>query len=141
MRRKPVTRSEIRFDGECITTLPVDAVREEMRKNVYGTFSPSFEPIRKLWAPLLRALNGASKRDYEQAVQSRKDTIVAGASFLARHDMEPWEPIRCPEPYRADAGPDTCRRCGRDFYRSNAGRRRNATFCSDACAAASRRER
>ena len=27
MRRKPVTRSEIRFDGSRITTLPSDAVR------------------------------------------------------------------------------------------------------------------
>jgi hypothetical protein len=37
MRRKPVTRDEIRFNGSRITTLPIDSVRE-------GEYHP--EPIK-----------------------------------------------------------------------------------------------
>jgi hypothetical protein len=54
VRSKPVTRNEIRFDGRCISTLPVDAVRKNDDWDIV--------PIRKLWAPLLRSLNRASKR-------------------------------------------------------------------------------
>jgi endogenous inhibitor of DNA gyrase (YacG/DUF329 family) len=47
MRRKPVTRDEVRFDGEHITTLPADSLRQ-------GEYGREANP--KLWAPLLRQL-------------------------------------------------------------------------------------
>jgi len=49
MRRKPVTRSEIRFNGRYISALPVDAVRKEDLGRIV--------PILELWAPLLRSLS------------------------------------------------------------------------------------
>jgi hypothetical protein len=48
MRRKPVTRDEIRYNGQSLTTAPVDAIRAD----VWGTG----HPIMALWAPLLRTL-------------------------------------------------------------------------------------
>lgn len=129
MRRRPVTRSEIRFDGEQITAFPADAVREDG----FG----ELVPIQKLFAPLLRSLDRSSKYAYEQVAQSRKSF-----PFLAARAMKPWEPIQCPWPHRRyGRGPHTCRRCGRAFYHSVAGRYLNGTFCSDACAEASWCER
>jgi hypothetical protein len=60
MRRKPVTRSEIRFDR--IATLPVDAVRIEVPDKDLP-WNEYIVPIRKLWAPLLRELTEWRKRD------------------------------------------------------------------------------
>jgi hypothetical protein len=47
MRRRPVQRHEVRFDGERITTLPADSLRQ-------GEYGREANP--KLWAPLLRQL-------------------------------------------------------------------------------------
>jgi endogenous inhibitor of DNA gyrase (YacG/DUF329 family) len=47
MRRKPVQRHEVRFDGSRITTLPADSLRK-------GEFGREASP--KLWGPLLRSL-------------------------------------------------------------------------------------
>jgi hypothetical protein len=121
MRRRPVTRSEIRFDGEQITTLPADAVVEDSLGWLV--------PIEKLFVPLLRSLDRSMRYEYERAAQSWNDSS----------SLKPREPIRCPWPYDRH-GPRTCRRCGRCFYRSNAGRYRVTAFCSDACAEATREE-
>ncbi len=51
MRRKPVSRDEVHFNGRTITTAPVDAVR--------GTEYRWGNPIMRLWAPLLRELVGS----------------------------------------------------------------------------------
>jgi hypothetical protein len=127
MRRTPVMRSEVRFDGKEITTLPADAVTEDSLGWLV--------PIQKLFAPLLRSLDRSTSYEYEQAIQSRKDVpSQAGVG------MKPWEPIRCPWPYDRHGGPHACRRCGRGFYRSIAGRYLPTAFCSDACAEATREE-
>ncbi len=126
MRRRYVTRSEVRFDGKQITTLPADAVTEDSLGWLV--------PIEKLFAPLLRSLDRSMRYEYERAVQSRKDF-----SCLAALEVKPPEPIRCPWPYDRHGGPRTCRRCGRCFYRSIAGRY-YTEFCSDACAEATRQE-
>jgi endogenous inhibitor of DNA gyrase (YacG/DUF329 family) len=47
MRSKPIQRDEVRFDGRRITTMPADSGRKN---------GLAFEPIAKLWAPLLRSL-------------------------------------------------------------------------------------
>jgi len=121
MRRKPVTRSEIRFNGSFIATLPVDAVREEDRGYI--------APIHKLFAPLLRSLNRASKRDYDERAQAFE------AIGLAQRGA--WEPISLPDRYiyrmpRLCA----CQRCGREFYRVTT----SGHYCSDDCAEASQGE-
>lgn len=69
MRRKPVTRDEIRFNGSRITTLPIDTVRE-------GEYHP--EPIKALWAPLLRSLNRAQKKDWDNRLGIRKNFARSG---------------------------------------------------------------
>ena len=59
MRRKPVSRNEVRFDPwrQSITTLPIGSVN----RNRQG--EP--EPIRKLWAPLLRQLTRENHKPVE----------------------------------------------------------------------------
>ena len=57
MRRKPVQRHEVRFDGEHITTLPADSLRQ-------GEFGREANP--KLWAPLLRQLKVKEPWPYSQ---------------------------------------------------------------------------
>jgi hypothetical protein len=123
MRRKPVTRSEIRYDGKRVTTLPIDAVR----KDKWG----DAEPLRKLWAPLLRSLNRESKRTDELFAKDRREHVPA-------LKVLPWEPIRCPQPYCALLGPHTCQQCRRKFYRVIMSSDR---FCCDDCAEARGRER
>ncbi len=115
MRRRPVTRSEVRFDGKQITTLPADAVTEDSLGWLV--------PIEKLFAPLLRSLDRSVRYQYARAVQSRKEF-----SSLAAVGMKPPEPIQCPWPYDRHGGPHTCRRCGLCFYRSIAGRYRMTYF-------------
>ena len=59
MRRKPVSRNEVRFDPwrQSITTLPIGSVT----RNRQG--EP--EPIRTLWAPLLRQLTRENHKPVE----------------------------------------------------------------------------
>ena len=121
MRRKPVSRDEIRFDGRRITTLPIDSVSEG--EEGWGRR----KPIAPLWVPLLRALNRKRRADWIADTERR----TAAASVGIRGFKEP-EPIHAPHPHRI---PCTCRRCGREFYRTHRGSDR---YCSDVCAAASR---
>ena len=57
MRRKPVQRHEVRFDGSRITTLPADSLRQ-------GEYAR--EPIPRLWAPLLRQLKAKEPWPYSR---------------------------------------------------------------------------
>ncbi len=57
MRRRPVKRSEVRFDGKQITTLPADAVTEDSLGWLV--------PIEKLFTPLLRSLDRSMRYEYE----------------------------------------------------------------------------
>jgi hypothetical protein len=62
MRRKPVSRDEVRFNGWRITTMPVDSVSEPKQRWGQRSRSPP------LWAPLLRALN--RKRRGPESIQA-----------------------------------------------------------------------
>lgn len=125
MRHKPVTRDEVRFDGQRITTVPADAVHQ-------------LEPIPKLWAPLLRQLNEASKNEWEAGtpVREERERIFATVGF----GPETWTPITAPRPrWRSER---QCRRCGRMFYTAATRLRVSTTrYCSDHCADAVARER
>jgi predicted nucleic acid-binding Zn ribbon protein len=121
MRRRPVTRSEIRFNGRHITTLPVDAVR----KNDFGRIAP----IRELWGPLLRSLNQWRERDDGQAQAFQ-------ASGLPTRPRK-RTPIRLPVGYvRPEPRLCTCQQCSREFYCVYGSGR----YCSDRCAETSWRE-
>jgi len=121
MRRKPVTRSEIRFNGRHITTLPVDAVR----KDEFGHIAP----IRELWGPLLRTLNEWRKRDDERA------QAFKAIGFPARQRKP--VPIRLPIRFvRPEPRLCACQQCGREFYRAYG----SGLYCSDRCAEISWRE-
>jgi hypothetical protein len=71
MRRKPVSRDEVRFNGWRITTMPVDSVSE------------ADGPIPHLWAPLLRVLNG-QRRGAEPIRVPRPYYFVAFSSNRRR---------------------------------------------------------
>jgi hypothetical protein len=112
MRRNPVTRSEIRFNGHCISTLPVDAVRKEE----FGRIVPLLE----LWAPLLCSLTRWRRRDDAWA----QFFNAIGSPRKSQMPRYVWpEPRLC-----------SCPRCGREFYRV----RGKARYCSDVCTKASR---
>ncbi len=116
MRRNPVTRCEIRFNGRYISTLPVDAVRKEDFGRIV--------PILELWAPLLRELTQWRRGDDAQWA------LFFNAIGPPRKPQTP-EPVRLPDRY---VWPEprlcSCRRCGREFYRLGGSGR----FCSDVCA-------
>lgn len=121
MRRKPVTRSEIRFNGRHITTLPVDAVR----KDEFGHIAP----IRELWAPLLRALNEWRRHD-----DARTQAVTAHGS--PARPCKP-APVRLPIRFmRPEPRLCTCRQCRGEFYRVYG----SGLYCSDRCAEISWRE-
>jgi hypothetical protein len=118
MRRNPVTRSEIRFNGHCISTLPVDAVRKEE----FGRIVPLLE----LWAPLLCSLTRWRRRDNAWA---QFFTAIGPPRNLQRP-----EPVHLPNRYMwPEPRLCSCQRCGGEFY-CVGGRGR---YCSDVCAEAS----
>jgi hypothetical protein len=132
MRTKPIRRDEVRFDGSRITTLP----RNSVRLDKWG--DP--QPIRKLWAPLLRALDRAqrvafAKRvaewDSPAAVANRDASMQAGIGAWAFKRPEPPPSITTPRPLWGD--PHTCCQCRKEFYRVQ---RSGRTCCSDKCAQA-----
>jgi hypothetical protein len=118
MRRKPVSRDEVRLDGSPqyteIVTLPLDSVRER---------GDNLEPIRKLWAPLLRQLSRAkrewwaSPRGVEHPEWSQKIGWWTGKAL---------EPVGYPQP----EGYRKCRHCRREFYRT---KHYSGLYCSDRC--------
>jgi hypothetical protein len=118
MRRRPVTRSEIRFNGRYISTLPVDAVRKEDFGRIV--------PILELWAPLLRSLTQWRRGDDAQWAQ------FFNAIGIPKKPQTP-EPVRLPDRY---VWPEprlcSCQRCGDEFYRLGGSGR----YCSDVCAEA-----
>jgi hypothetical protein len=116
MRCTPVRRDEIRFNGSRITTLPLDSLRADK----WGRL----DSIPRLWAPLVRSLNRAQKRDWDSRAAVREAASGAGIS-----GFKPPRPIIIPQPYQA--GLCTCQQCGAEFYRAWRGSRR---YCSDNCA-------
>jgi predicted nucleic acid-binding Zn ribbon protein len=122
MRRKPITRDEIRFNGSRITTLPIDSVRGNRRDD--------FDPIPRLWAPLLPLLD----REVRQAWDRHKWVHDLSERVFGRKKQPP-PPVTIPQPYQARWGPCTCRQCGAEFYRVKGGSER---YCSDRCANAVR---
>jgi endogenous inhibitor of DNA gyrase (YacG/DUF329 family) len=122
MRRKPVRRDEVRFNGRTITTAPVDAV------GAYEWGHPA-GVILRLWAPMLRELNHAQRKEWESYAEARKKFAGSGTGAP--------EPITLPGSYELTMAPAPCRQCGRRFWRNH--RSANGAFCSDHCAAFARR--
>jgi len=141
MRRKPVTRSEIRFDGSRIATLPVDAVRVDVPDKDLP-WNEYVVPIPRLWVPLLRALNRIGKHRHEEREQANANMSIEDRALHANLRINtkptPWEPIRLRERYfvaqfRGGVTIGSCKHCGREFYRLYT----NNRYCSDDCAKAS----
>jgi hypothetical protein len=64
-----ITRDEVQFSGNCITTLPIDSVLDP------GEWSP--KPIQSLWEPLLHSLTHAQQRlDRARAAMVEAGTAV-----------------------------------------------------------------
>lgn len=113
MRHKPVNRDEIKFNEHSgsIRTLPADAVRTMKGRRF------TVEPIRKLWAPLLRQLNRAARKRWDGYSEQYKRRFG-------------FTPIKCPKPDGFLAH-QPCDHCGREFYSV---RRNGPKHCSDRCA-------
>jgi hypothetical protein len=131
MRRKPVTRDEIRFNGSRITTLPIDSVRE-------GEYHP--EPIKALWAPLLHSLNRAQKKDWDSRLGIRKNLARSGwrGGFKAPEPItllnspagSGWSRhVQKPEQRPAQAASARSESCGKPIEAQRSTRR----FCSSHC--------
>lgn len=129
MRTKPIHRDEIRFNGGRITTLPIDSVRESK-----SSFRP--EPIKRLWAPLLRSLNRARRKTWEKYKkdwdQQRGEAMKQGVWGFK--EPRPPEPVRYPYPAIYGSHQE-CRHCGREFLRVHWS---GHAFCSDRCASRAR---
>ena len=114
MRRKPVTRDEVRFDGwSHITTLPVDAVRKKSKTKFYD-----YEIIRRLWTPLLRQLNQAKKQEWQSEPKEHR-----GKFYSIEYPEVGWRTR-------------FCRHCEKPFYDAfirDAAGHRHSTYCSDRC--------
>ena len=135
MRRKPVTRSEIRFDGSRITTLPVDAVRIVSDRDF--SWREYIVAIPGLWAPLLFELTEWRKRDKEQ--WHHFYNAIERANGLPLRSWKPPEPVSLPERYavaryRGGVSLGTCQHWGANSIASN------GRYCSDDCAKASWRD-
>jgi endogenous inhibitor of DNA gyrase (YacG/DUF329 family) len=126
MRRKPVTREEIYFDGKHIVTLPTDAVEKD---------GFTARPIRKLWIPLLRALNQKQRRSWRRDEPVRRAFVedALKARIILKRQRPP-PPVQCPEPY--SIWTSDCPQCGKTFHRVY---RATVRYCSNACAAAALR--
>lgn len=122
MRQQPISRDEVRFNGNRITTLPLDSVTKG------DEWWSRREPISGLWAPLLRSLNRKRLSLWKANADFREQAAKAGV----RVSTKPPEPISAPYPY---GFPCTCRHCGREFYRVL---RSIGRYCCDPCAAAAR---
>jgi hypothetical protein len=111
MRRKPVTRVEIRFNGNHITTLPANTVRE--------TEDGRVEVIEHLWTALVDSLNKAQRPKWR----------------FGR--VEPPNVIACPDPDdgRGWHKPRQCPQCKGKFYPAMIGNGNfeKARYCSDRC--------
>jgi hypothetical protein len=106
-RQKPVQRDEVYFD-RTITTLPIDSVR----KVKYSGRWLRYEPIPRLWAPLLQALNQERKQQWGD-------------------DCRPVE-----APGFTDGTVYKCWHCRGKFYKAFGAARH--VYCSDQCAKAAR---
>jgi hypothetical protein len=120
MRRKPVTRDEIRLSERgTILTIPADSVRFSARR-----LGDRYIPIDRLWNPLFEAL------------QKEQDDIYA---FHKSGPFRSWpferRIIHWPRIWSISIK-KTCKHCGRGFF--NSGRWRSY-HCSDKCVRAARR--
>jgi hypothetical protein len=129
MRTKPIRRDEVRFNGYCITTMPANSVRKRRDSIIL------VEPIPKLWVPLLRSLNRVARREWA-AARAAPDRFPALTALLGPQPKKrKRQPITVPLPahWGIYGGVQTCRHCGREFYRTHSS---GHTYCSDKCAAA-----
>jgi endogenous inhibitor of DNA gyrase (YacG/DUF329 family) len=138
MRKKPITRDEVRFSGQHITTLPIDSVRKD-------------GPIKRLWTPLLCSLN---LTDAPWPFGRARECEHCGKKFFrvlsARHRYHSYCSDRCIRlarsaaqserisDARADARADfKCSHCGEPLD----ARRSTMRFCSTKCRVAAHRRR
>ena len=124
MRKKPITRDEVRVEGgdmyPRIVTLPVGAVR------IRGS---DLETIPRLWAPLVRELNRMATEWAESP------DGVKFSQWCAENGSVGPQLAATPVPTSVSG---RCRHCGRRFYRARDGDRpswqlRTGLYCSDRC--------
>jgi ribosomal protein S14 len=120
MRRKSITRNEVRIRGFEIQTMPEDSVRS--RKWTWRV-----EPIERLWKPLVAELT----REWEADAPRRQAHREELRRVVPMLKLGADEPPRMPYPTTGFA--TRCRHCERRFYRS---RRSLSRYCTDACAKA-----
>src|SRR6516225_2647728 len=138
MRRKPVQRHEVRFDGERITTLPADSLRQ-------GEFGR--EPIPKLWAPLLRSLK--AKKPWPHSHGKRKCLRCGSLFYRVPGGQSRFCSDQCANAVRNEAfskarserraqarADRECATCGEPL----AAQRSTMRFCSVRCRVAAHRE-
>ena len=123
MRRKPVRRDEVRFDGRRITTLPIDTVLE----NDWGRFVPIARGCGSRCCARSTGLGSGTGTGMPRRVSRRARPASGVSSSHARSLPQ--------HPYRV-FGPCTCRHCGAGFYRAG---HSNSRHCSDECALESAR--
>jgi hypothetical protein len=99
MRRKPLTRNDVRIEGINFVAVPVDAYQPQKPVKKSGRWRvPAFpSPIESLWKPLIEELEAESARIGE----------LRGKPIT-------WE---IPQALDQPRTRGTCRHCGRPFFR------------------------
>jgi hypothetical protein len=120
MRRKPVTRDEVRIRGYRITTMPIDSCREDE----WGDLKTS----ASLWAPLVRSLRRAFERDWSDW-EARLQELRQSGFYRGPPPRKPYRPS-APTP-RTYGSVYECKHCDRGFYRAQWARDIVEKYCCD----------
>jgi hypothetical protein len=131
VRRRPVSRDEVRIVGDHVRTMPTDSVRQVKVDDKYSRL----EPIERLWNPLIGELtkelaDWLASPDGQEWQASRREAkaknpgqwVMSGLSLTPEPPRIPWPRSR----------PRTCRHCARRFY-SVLKLYSVQHYCSDTC--------
>jgi hypothetical protein len=142
MRRKPVSHEEVRIMGGRVVTMPPSACKIKHAPEGYcfvGGATYCYEPIERLWRPLVRQLRKEWPRYLESAeYRARKQQHEQRKRMIyRRRPLPPWPPVPPSIPrHEYRYGTHRCQRCGQAFLLvrgEGIGR-----YCTNACASKAR---
>ena len=112
MRKKPITRDQVRVHHYEVWTLPYGSFHGRHHRDR----AKALRPIERLWKPLLDQLH-RQEREWWNSGPATKPELWG--------EFESCVSVAYP------SVPSTCRHCGRRFFH---GYRRRSKWCSDLCA-------
>ena len=119
MRKKPITRDQVRVHHYEVWTLPYGSFHGRHHRDR----AKALRPIERLWKPLLDQLH-RQEREWWNSGPATKPEL--------------WGEFKSCVSVAYPSVPSTCRHCGRRFFH---GYRRRSKWCSDLCAEQARAPR